>query len=56
MLIFEECRLAVSKGNKFELVCGYTDFNKIGDKGCEHLSKASWPLLQKIDLGNYFMI
>jgi hypothetical protein len=46
MLILEECRLAVPKGNKLELVYGYTDFNKIGDEGCEHLSKASWPLLE----------
>ncbi len=31
MLILEECRLAVLKGNKLELTCGYTDNNKIGD-------------------------
>jgi hypothetical protein len=25
--------------------------NIIGDGGCEHLSKAFWPLLESIDLG-----
>jgi hypothetical protein len=31
MLIPEECRLAAPKGNKLELVCGYTDNNQIGE-------------------------
>ncbi len=52
MLLFEERRLAMSKGNKLELVFVNTGENIIGDKGCEHLSKASWPLLEYIELGN----
>ena len=28
----------------------YLDNNKIGDKGCLHLSKAHWPNLETIDL------
>ncbi len=46
MLILEECRLAMSKENRVWLVYFNAGGNKIGDKGCEHLSKASWPLLE----------
>jgi hypothetical protein len=46
MLIFEERCLAVPKGNKLEFACVNAGNNKIGDKGCEHLSKASWPFLE----------
>jgi hypothetical protein len=46
MLILEECRLAVSKEDIVMLICVNAGNNKIGDEGCEHLSKASWPLLQ----------
>jgi hypothetical protein len=46
MLILEECGLAVFKDYNFGLVCVNAWNNKIGDYGCEHLSKASWPLLQ----------
>jgi hypothetical protein len=52
MLILEECRLVMSKENSVVLICVYAGINKIGDKGCEHLSKASWPLLENINLGN----
>jgi hypothetical protein len=45
MLILEECRLAKPKENRVGLVFANADSNKIGDKGCEHLSEASWPLL-----------
>ncbi len=31
MLILDECRMAVLKGNKLELVCVNTDLNKVGD-------------------------
>ncbi len=40
------------KGDNFGLVCVNADKNIIGDDGCEHLSKASWPLLKLIYLGN----
>ncbi len=46
MLILEECQLAMPKANTAELFCFNAGNNKIGDKGCEHLSKASWPLLE----------
>ncbi len=46
MPLLEECRLAMPKENKFELVIANADSNKIGDKGCEHLSKALWLLLE----------
>ncbi len=52
MLILKECRLAMPKGNKVGLVFVNKDFNKIGEKGCEHLSRASWPQLEKINLCN----
>ncbi len=52
MLILEEDWLAMPKENRVVFVCVYAGNNKIGDKGCEHLSKASWPLLEYIDLGN----
>ncbi len=45
MLIHEECRLAVPKENIAGLGCINAGNNQIADKGCEHLSKASWPLL-----------
>ncbi len=56
MLIIEECRLAMPQENKVGLVCANAGNNKIGDKGCEHLSEASWPLLLYICLGNYLRI
>ncbi len=52
MLILEECRLAMPKKDNLELVCNNAGNNQIGDKGCEHLSKASWPLLEYIHLDN----
>jgi hypothetical protein len=52
MLILGECRMAVHKEDNLGLVCVNAGNNKIGDKGCYHLSKASWPLLEYIDLGN----
>jgi hypothetical protein len=46
MLILEERWLAIPKGNSVGLVFVNAGNNKIGDIGCEHLSKASWHLLQ----------
>jgi hypothetical protein len=46
MPLLEECRLAMPKENIVVLVYVNVGNNQIDDKGCEHLSKASWPLLQ----------
>ena len=32
--------------------CGYVDTNKVGEKGCRHLSKAAWGELEEIYLGD----
>ena len=32
-------------------ICGYVVGNKVGEKGCRHLSKAEWGELEEIGLG-----
>jgi hypothetical protein len=34
----------------------YQDLNNIGAVGCEHLSKAKWDNLTKLDLSTYLLI
>ena len=35
-----------------EYFCGYVGGNKVGEKGCRHLSKAAWGQLEEIHLGH----
>ena len=32
------------------------DDNNIGDDGCERLSKANWPKIYQLNLGNFIII
>ena len=33
-------------------ICGYADDSEVSEKGCRHLSKATWGELELISLGN----
>ena len=33
-----------AQNNMAGYICGYVDFNEVGEKGCRHLSKAAWEL------------
>ena len=38
-----------------EYICGYIGGNKVGEKGCRHLSKAAWGELEVIVLGHCYL-
>ncbi len=52
MLILDECRMAMPKEDSIGLIFVNAGNNKVCDEGCEYLSKALWPFLEYIELGN----
>ena len=52
----ESSLLAKYQGIKSRQLFHYLEGNTIGGDGCEHLSKANWPNIKKIHLGNFFIM
>ena len=40
--------MGATQRNTARYICGYIGDNKVGEKGCRHLSKAAWAELEEI--------
>ena len=47
--------MEAAQNNMAGYFCGYVGDNKVGEKGCWHLSKAAWGELEEIRLCDCFL-
>ena len=52
MQVPQQSRMGEAQKNMAEYIWGYVGGNNVGDKGCRHLSKATWEDLEEIYLGH----
>ena len=50
MQVPKQSRMGKAQRNMAGYICGYVDNNEVGEKGCRHLSKATWRELEVIYL------
>ena len=51
MQVPQQSRIEAQR-NRPGYICGYVGGNQVGEKGCRHLSKATWGELEHISLGS----
>ena len=42
MQVSQQSRMGEAQKNRAGYICGYVGGNEVGEKGCRHLSKATW--------------